>query len=477
MTGASASRTGWADLFAEGRAPRLVVVFLGVWLNAADTLVTATIMPSVGRDLGGQAWYGWATAGFLLGAIVAGASAGRLSELLGLRRATLLAGLTFAAGCLLGALAPDMATFLIGRLVQGVGAGWVSGMAMVAIALLFPERHLARIFAAVAAVWGVATLLGPLLGGLFAEAGHWRGVFWLFTAQALLFCLVAPWLLAGTAPPRRGGRVPMRQLVALAAGVSLVALADLLRAQWLTALAVGLGLAVLVGVLRLDARAPVRLLPRLAGDPRTAVGAGYAAMFALMAAAMGFTVYGPALLQALRGLSPLWAGYVIAAQAMTWTLAAFFVAGVSSEAGERRCIRSGSLLIALGLILMMLTLRSAPLTVVVLSAAVMGVGFGLSSSLMNRRMLGLLADEERAIGASAFTAVRQTGGAVGAAIAGVAANAVGFGAAPGVVSAQEAVTWVFASGLPFAALGVWAGWRLTRPSPPAARQARRRIRS
>src|SRR5690606_22378802 len=118
----------------------------------------------------------------------------------------------------------------------------------------------------------------------------------------------------------------------------------------------------------------------------------------------------------LRGLSPLWAGYAIAAQAMAWTLAAFAVAGVREAAGERRCIRSGAALIGLGVVLLMLSLRDAPLSALVLSAAVMGVGFGLSSSLMNRRLLGMLSGADRATGASAFIAVRQTGGAVGAAI-------------------------------------------------------------
>ena len=463
MTGTPRPATGWADLLAEGRLPRLVLLGLGIWLNAADTLVAATIMPSVGRDLGGHAWFGWATAGFLLGAIVAGASAGRMSEKLGLGAAMVLAGITFAAGCLLGALAPDMATFLAGRLVQGIGAGWVAGLSMVAIAVLFPPRHLARVFACTAAVWGVATLLGPLLGGLFAQAGNWRGVFWLFAGQALVFCLAAPWLLAGTAPPRRGGSVPIRQLAVLAAGVGLVALADIARAPWLTVAMVLLGLAVLAGLLRLDAHARVRLLPHGAGDPRTPIGAGYGAMFALMAAAMGLTVYGPALLQILHGLSPLWAGYVIAAQAMAWTLAAFAVAGVEGGAPERRCIRIGAVLIGAGVLAMMLTLPAAPLAAVVLSAAVMGVGFGMSSSLMNRRILGMLDGDDRATGASAFIAVRQSGGAVGAAIAGAAANAAGFGMAPGVASAQAASTWVFATGLPFALLGAWAAWRLTRP--------------
>lgn len=455
---------GWADLAGEGRLPRLVLLALGIWLNAADTLVAATIMPSVGRDLGGHAWFGWATAGFLLGAIVAGASAGRMSEVLGLRRAMVVAGITFAVGCLFGALAPDMAWFLAGRLVQGVGAGWVAGLSMVAIAVLFPPRHLARVFACTAAVWGVATLLGPLLGGLFAEAGNWRGVFWLFAGQAIVFCAAAPWLLADTAAPRRGGRVPGRQLAVLAAGVGLVALADIARLPWLKVAMVLLGLAVLAGLLRLDARAPVRLLPLGATDPRTAIGAGYGAMFVLMASAMGLTVYAPALLQILHGLSPLWAGYVIAAQAMAWTLAAFAIAGVDGGPAERRCIRTGAALIGVGLLAMMLALPRAPLWAVVSAAAVMGSGFGLSSSLMNRRILGMLEGDDRATGASAFIAVRQSGGAVGAAIAGAAANAVGFGAAPGLASAQAASTWVFATGLPFAALGAWAAWRLTRRS-------------
>ena len=67
----SAPDTGWADLLADGRLPRFALIMLGVWLNAADSLVTATIMPSVGADLGGYAYFSWATAGYFVGAILA----------------------------------------------------------------------------------------------------------------------------------------------------------------------------------------------------------------------------------------------------------------------------------------------------------------------------------------------------------------------------------------------------------------------
>src|SRR5687768_14878063 len=108
MTDAAAEGSkGWADLLADGRAPRLALICLGVWLNAADSLVTATIMPSVGAELGGYAYFSWATAGFLVGAILAGASAGRLSEIFGLRSATAFAGVVMALGCVMSALAPD----------------------------------------------------------------------------------------------------------------------------------------------------------------------------------------------------------------------------------------------------------------------------------------------------------------------------------------------------------------------------------
>src|SRR3954469_15209778 len=107
MDESAARANSWADLLGEGRAPRFALIMLGVWLNAADALVTATIMPRVGSELGGYAYFSWATAGFLVGAILAGASAGRLSEIFGLRSATAFAGVVMGLGCVMSALAPD----------------------------------------------------------------------------------------------------------------------------------------------------------------------------------------------------------------------------------------------------------------------------------------------------------------------------------------------------------------------------------
>src|SRR3954469_12577981 len=208
MDESAARANSWADLLGEGRAPRFALICLGVWLNAADSLVTSTIMPSVGAQLGGYGYFSWATAGYLVGAILAGASSGRISEMFGLRAATAVAGVIMAAGCVMRAMAPDVGVFLAGRLIQGLGSGWISGFAMVAVALLFPERHWARVFASVTFVWGIATILGPLFGGVVVQTGNWRDVFWLFALQAGAFSAAAPFLLTGSAKGGGGPGIP-----------------------------------------------------------------------------------------------------------------------------------------------------------------------------------------------------------------------------------------------------------------------------
>src|ERR1700739_3631993 len=96
--------TSWSDFLADGRAARVALICLGVWLNAADSLVTTTIMPSIGRQLGGYAFFSWGTAGYMGGAILSGATAARLGAMMGLRRAMVAAGLLTAAGCAVSAL-------------------------------------------------------------------------------------------------------------------------------------------------------------------------------------------------------------------------------------------------------------------------------------------------------------------------------------------------------------------------------------
>jgi MFS family permease len=459
VTAVSTKPAGWGELLGHD-APLLALLCLGVWLNAADTLVTATLMPSVARDIGGYAVFAWGSAGYMLGAVVASASSGRLSERLGLRGGMAFAAAVYGVGCAVSALAPHISVFLLGRLVQGFGAGWIVGLCFVAVRSSFPETLWAQVFAAIAGVWGVATVLGPLVGGLFGGAGQWRWGFWAFAAQSVVFGVAAPLLLKpGRARDEAGGLATV-QLLMLTAAVALIAVAGVLARPVTSILLVLGGIALLGLMLRLDRTAPRQLLPKAASNLATPTGLGLFMIFCLFAGTIVFSVFGPAVLQAVDGLTPLQAGYVIATESVGWTVMALLVSSVDAK-HDGPLIRWGAGAIALGVAGLAFALPSSSVIPVVGAGLLLGCGFGLMWSFASRRILSSLPDSEGAIGSAALPTVQIIGNIIGAATAGVIANLVGLSHSYDRATALHAAPWLFGAFAPVAAVGWLAAVRLT----------------
>jgi len=442
-------------------APRFALLCLGIWLNAADTLVTVTIMPSVAKEIGGYQYFGWSIAAFLLGSILAGACAGKLSIRFGLRRATALAGVVYAIGCAMGAAAPDFLVFVAGRLVQGLGAGAIVSLCYVAITAMFPENLWPRVYGAIAGVWGAATLLGPLCGGLFAQAGFWRGAFWFFVVQAVIF--VGAVLVMVPAAPRAasGGRIPGRQLALLTLGVTLIAAAGVVPGQLTAAACAVLGILAMAAMLLVNTRTADRLLPRAAGDLATATGLGLTVIFFCEAATVGFSVYGPTFIQVLHGADPLLSGYVIGGIAAGWTAFSFVVANLKPQ-HEGRAIRIGASVIVAGVAWGAYEMVHGGLVGITLSMVTLGSGFGICWAFLAKRVIGGAPLEEQPLASAAVPTTQLIGGAVGAAAAGALANALGFAHGVTLNGGQTHGLWLFYAFLPLAVVGLAAAWRLGR---------------
>src|SRR5829696_6229161 len=183
--------SGWSALLSGKNAVYSLPLAGGVALHAINVFIATTILPSVVRDIGGLELYAWSTTLFVLASILGSALSAKLLQGTGPRGAYGAAALVFAAGTLICSLAPTMPVMLVGRFVQGFGGGFLYALAYSVIRLVFPEPLWPRAIGLISAMWGVATLAGPAIGGSFAEIGAWRAAFWSLLPFVALFALLA----------------------------------------------------------------------------------------------------------------------------------------------------------------------------------------------------------------------------------------------------------------------------------------------
>lgn len=469
------SATGrWSELLTGRQIAPLIAVCLGVWLHAADGLMVATLMPDIVADIGGANVMAWTLALYEIGSITASAACAVLALSFGLRTAMTGAALVYLAGCATSALAPSMNVMLAGRLAQGFGGGGLVALSFVAISQLFDRALMPKAMAAISALWGISSFIGPLVGGLFAEWEIWRGAFWFFAAQA---ALLAAWIAWGGAlkgardGAGKSGPVPLVRLAVLGAGVVLIAAAGIrVSAMW-TPLLLAAGLALVAVFFVLDAWAEAsRMLPARAADPRSGIGAGLWAVFAFAVATVAMSIYGPLTMIALHGISALTAGYILALSSIGWSVTAVAVSGMP-ERHDGALILAGLGLVALGVALYAIAVPEGPLWLIAFAACIEGGGFGVAWTFILRRATSLspLEDEERV--ASALPTIQRLGYAMGAALIGIVANTAGIAERMSVAEAHNAALWIFAACVPPALLGLVAALRFVRAPPIAPARA------
>jgi MFS family permease len=387
-------------------------------------MVSVTVLPSAVREIGGLELLSWATTAYFTASIACSAAGDWAKARLGLRRALGGGALVFMAGSLTCALAPRMTLLLAGRFGQGMGAGLVAALCYGLVRSAFPEALWARGFALIAAVWGIAAMAGPALGGVLTELVGWRFAFAALLVPGLLAALLALFLPAGGRAGPRPGAPPMLRLGVLAAGIVAIGLAGNLPGVLRPVLAALAGLALLGVALRLDRVARRPLFPRGLVSPGATIGRGMLAKLALLLATMPTSIYGAFLLQDRLGASPLLAGYVIALEAIGWTVGAFASARLPARLGNPAMI-GGPLLATAAIAVTGAALGRGPIALAAGSISTTGLGFGLCWTFIGSRVLAAAPAGEEDRTAGAIPTIETVGVALGAALAGIGGNALG----------------------------------------------------
>ena len=418
---------GWGALLQPQGLPALAVLLGGVLLHSMNVLLLATVLPTIVGELGGAALMSWPTTAFLASSIVAATCTGLLTASIGARAAYCTGAFVFGAGATLCSLAPDMGCIVAGRFVQGFGGGVLTAVAYIVVRSTFPEAAWARAIALLSGMWSVSIVVGPLAGGVFALYGDWRGVFVAVSAIAFVLALGA-WgalpAIASAAVPRKVPKVPGLRVALICAAIAGTSSAAVVASPLAKAGLIALSVAVLALMIRIDRRAVAPLLPGDAFSFKTPTGLGLWLILLLCVAYSPVQIFVPIFLQRLHGFDPLAAGYAVAGASFGWTSAALLVAGAAG-AWPDRLMLAGPITMAIGLAALALLAPSAPLPMLP-AIVVLGAGIGLCWAFVAQRVMSGARPGEESIAASSVPTVQQMGFALGAALAGLAANTSGF---------------------------------------------------
>lgn len=464
---------GWAELVADGRGLAVGVFAGGVGLQAMETFIGSTLLPSVVREIGGLELFAWNTTVFIVASIVAAIFAAVRPFGIGPRGSYVLAALGFAVGSLACGAAANMWIMLLGRAIQGFGAGLLTAMSYAMIRQVFPQALWGRAFALISSVWGVSTLVGPAVGGVFAALDAWRWAFWILVPAAGLLGLLAYRILPPRSDEQGMTSFPVIQILLLTGAVLAVSVASILTGSaLLPALLVGFAVLAIIALGVIDQHRESRLFPKGTFSPASPLAPPFAAML-LLNLAIVCDMFVPLFVQNLHGQTPLVAGYMVALVAVGWSSGSVVTSSWSGGHARAVMILGPILQVAaiLGLALFLgrrnLEGDLLPLIPIGVALVLLGLGIGISWPHVSARLLQAAPAGEGDLTTASISMVQLFASGLGAAIAGVIVNAAGLASHPSVDATIAASNWLFGLFVvvPLSAIPIL--WWIGRQTSPA----------
>ncbi|MFC4064483.1 MDR family MFS transporter [Actinoplanes subglobosus] len=483
-----------------------VAILLGMLLAALDQTIVSTALPTIVADLGGAGHMSWVVTAYLLAETVSTVLAGKFGDLFGRKLVFQVSAIVFVAGSALCGIAHNMAMLVGSRALQGIGGGGLMVTAMALIADVIPLKDRGRYQGALGAVFGITTVVGPTLGGLFTDHLSWRWAFYINVPVAAVVIAMA----AKAIPSIRSAARPVIDYagIGLVAGASTAMILALEwgggEYAWTSPMIIGLFAGSILGYaafVAVELRAPEPMLPmRLFRNSVFTVCSTLS--FIVGFAMLGAMTFLPTYLQYVDGVSATGSGVRTLPMVAGLFTTSMFSGTVVSRTGRYKMFPvAGGATLAAGLFLMSTIGPGTSAWLQSLYMFVIGAGIGLSMQVLTIVVQNTVPYADLGTATSGVTFFRTLGSSFGTAIfgalyssrieeslgaalgsAGVPATAVADPAAlhrlpaaqsaPIIEAYADAVTYVFRWVVPVAVLGFLIAWLLKElPLRDSARAA------
>ena len=408
------------------RPQRLAITgaaLLALFLGALDALVISAAMPTVIAELGGLPLYSWVYSAYFLARAVSLPIIGKLADLFKTRTLFLISIGTFLVASIAAGISWDMTSLIVSRVVQGVGAGGIFALVYIVLADVAPPDQRGRFLSVGSAVWGIASVLGPTLGGLIVTYLSWRWIFFINAPLALASIWGIGAYLIEVRPKKENISLDVWGAITLTTTIISFLFAFLMAGRtyrWLSP-----HIITLLGLFSVSAIAFLWIEHR-ARDPILSIGffknrgfaTGNAAVFLSSFAIFSMFAFAPLFIQGAQGRTPMQVGIAMVSLSLGWSIGSLGLGRVVDRWGYKPSAVTGTLLLVGGCAMTLLFELGSTLAFIFSSFFVIGMGMGfvgLSTLLLVQASLDT---EHLGVATSSNQLARTLGGTMGVGICG-----------------------------------------------------------
>lgn len=406
----------------------LILLFIGLMLSmllsALSQTVLSAAMPTMVGELGGVEQMLWIMTAYMLGSTITMPIYGKLGDLIGRKSLMVTAILLFMAGSVVGALSVDMTTMIVSRVIQGLGGGGLIILSQAIIADVVPARQRGKYMGIMGAVFAVASVAGPLLGGWFTEGIGWRWTFWMNIPLGILALIATVLFLHLPTGNRSKPKIDGWGISLLAAATTCIVLVGSWGGRdfaWDSITILGLiAGAVITGVVFV-------LVERKVAEPIMPLHLFRQRNFTLTTAAgllTGVAMFGalgylPTYLQMSFGATATQAGLLMIPMMGALLITSVVTGALVTKYGRYKWMPMvGSLILAVGMALLGTITPDTPIVVFCFYLAIMGTGLGTSMQILVLIVQNTFPNREVGTATASNNYFRQIGASLGGAVVG-----------------------------------------------------------